>query len=176
MLLGQPIRQIAYYVEDVREAARRHSALFGSGPFFIMNLPPLDVVYRGNRIAYDQTGAVGQWGKVQVELLQENGDGPSILHELYPKGSGRTGIHHVAMFVDDVEDAVARCKKAGFDEAMRVKPQGTDITAVFIDAVATHGHFLELYEPKPPLLGLYDMVEKAAVGFVRSDSARSVPF
>lgn len=175
MLFGQPIRQIAYYVEDVREAAKAHSALFGSGPFFILQIPPLDVVYRGEAVPYDQTAAVGQWGAMQVELLQENlDDGPSILHELYPKGSGRTGIHHVAMFVDDLEQSVAQFAAAGFPEVMRAKPRGTDMCAVFLDAIATHGHFIELYEPAPPLAALYEMVAKAAEDFDGSDPVRTI--
>jgi len=29
------------------------------------------------------------------------GSGPSAFHDVYPDGSGRGGIHHAALFVDD---------------------------------------------------------------------------
>jgi hypothetical protein len=37
-----PVRQIAFFVADVVAAARRHSAIFGSGPFYVAeHIPPL---------------------------------------------------------------------------------------------------------------------------------------
>lgn len=35
LLQSAAIRQIAYFVPDVREAALRHATLYGSGPFFV---------------------------------------------------------------------------------------------------------------------------------------------
>lgn len=174
MLLGQPVRQIAYFVEDIHAAAVRHAATFGSGPFFVMDLPHLPAVYRGQALMLDQPAAVGQWGQVQIELIQENGNGPSILHELYPKAAGRYGIHHLAIFVDDLEAVVAQCAQQGHAEVMRVTPPGLDMSAVFVDAVATHGHFIELYEPVPALAVLYAQVAAAAVDFEGSEPVRTI--
>lgn len=174
MLLGQPIRQIAYYVNDVVEAATRHSALYGSGPFFIIDYPLLVVTHRGRQVSFNHTAAVGQWGAMQVELLQQKDNAPSILHDLFPAGSGKTGLHHVAMFVDNLEDAVAGFAKAGFPEVMRATPAGMDVTAVFVDTVAVYGHFVELYETKPVLAGLYEMVAAAAVRFDGRDPVRAI--
>lgn len=174
MLLNQPVRQIAYYVDDVHAAALRHVAAFGSGPFFTMELPRLPAVYRGRPCLLDQTAAVGQWGAMQVELIQENGYGPSILHEMYPPGSGHSGLHHMALFVDDLEEAVSKFATPGFGEAMRVTPEGLDMCAVFIDTLAAYGHFTELYEPVPALTGLYAHVAAAAENFDGSDPVRSI--
>jgi hypothetical protein len=174
MLAGQPVRQLAYYVDDVRAAATQHVALYGSGPFFIMDYPPLTVNHRGREVPFNHTAAIGQWGSMQVEVLQQNDDGPSVLHDLYPVGSGKTGLHHVALFVDDLEDAVAAFARAGHAEAARISPPGMNVTAVFIDAIRTYGHFIELYEPKPILTNLYDMVAKAAIGYDGRDPVRTV--
>lgn len=176
MLLGQPIRQIAYCVDDIETAAHRHASLFGSGPFFVMDIPDIEVTYRGQNLPFNHVAAVGQWGEMQVEFIQQHDDGPSIVRELYPAGSGRTGLHHVALFVDNLQDALAQMKKAGFDEAGRMGPKGSDIVAVFIDAVTAYGHFIELYEPKPALKNLYDMVAKASVGFTGQDLVRRIKF
>jgi hypothetical protein len=35
IFLGQPNRQIAYFVREVRDATHRHATVFGSGPFFV---------------------------------------------------------------------------------------------------------------------------------------------
>lgn len=176
MLLNQPVRQIAYYVDDVAEACRRHSALYGSGPFFIQDLPEYDVIYRGQDSHFDHVSAIGQWGSMQVEFMHQPGDEPSVIRELYPAGSGRTGIHHVALFVDDLADAVTQITEAGFPEAARIMPKGSDLVLVFMDAIKQYGHFIELYEPKPVLLNVFDMVAKAAVGFTGDDPVRSMNY
>ena len=176
MLLNQPVRQIAYYVNDVREAARRHTARHGSGPFFVVDFPPQTVSYRGQQVPFNITCAFGQWGAMQVELLQQNDDGPSVLHELYPAGSGKTGIHHMAIIVDSLEQAVATFTEAGYGEAARMTSDAMNLTAVFIDTVADYGHFIELYEPKPAITMLYGMVANAAVGFDGHDPVRPLKF
>jgi hypothetical protein len=42
-----------------------------------------------------------------------------------------------------------------------------------MDCTRDYGHFVELYEPTPVLLGVYDLVRSAAVGFDGSDLIRS---
>lgn len=176
MLLGKPVRQIAYYVDDIRAAATRHAKIFGSGPFFIMEFPPITGIHRGKPTTFDQTAAVGQWNSLQVEFLQQNDARPSVLHDLYPPGSGKTGLHHVAIFVDELEPAVESLKAAGHEEAARVSPAGVDVTAVFLDTVSCYGHFIELYEPKPILTSLYDMVAAASYGFDGSRPVRNLRY
>ena len=55
-----PVRQVAYYVPDVREAAKAHSANFGSGPFFVAEHIPISLCrYRGKPGVFDHTSAYG---------------------------------------------------------------------------------------------------------------------
>lgn len=173
MLLGQPIRQIAYFTPDVRASAERHAALFGSGPYFLLNIPVCSATLRGKEVPFDHTAAVGQWGAMQVEFVQQNRSGPSIFHDLYPEESGKTGLHHVAMFVDKLEPAVEAFEKAGYPEAARITPLGLNVSAVFMDTVRVYGHFVELYERAPILMRIYDMAAAAAVGFDGRDPVRS---
>jgi len=176
VLAGKPVRQIAYYVEDIRAAATRHAEMFGSGPYFVMEFPPLTVIHRGKSTTFDQTAAVGQWNSLQVEFLQQNDSGPSVLHDLYPPGCGKTGLHHVAIFVDELNAAVESLKAAGHEEAARISPAGVDVTAVFVDTVSRYGRFIELYEPKPILTRLYDMVAAASRGFDGTRPIRSLRY
>jgi catechol 2,3-dioxygenase-like lactoylglutathione lyase family enzyme len=174
MLLGQPIRQIAYLVDDVREAARNHSSLFGSGPFFVREHMVLEVTHRGRRGIFDHTAAFGQWGDVQVELLQPHTPGPSILTDLYPEGSGRTGIHHVALIVNDLKAALVEMAAKGYELALHARSASTGLEGVMVDAVKDFGHFIELYEPTPRLAGFYRAVAEAAVGFDGRDPVREL--
>ena len=164
-MLPLPVRQIAYFVPDVRAAARAHSALFGSGPYYVAdNVPLTRAVHRGEPRVLDHSSAYGQWGEVMIEFCQQNNPGPSAFHDVYPEGEGREGLHHVALFVDSIDDAVAALAAQGHEVALDAAM--TDgFRYVFVDTTAKYGHMLELYEPTESLTGFYAMVRGTAGDF-----------
>lgn len=156
-----PARQIAYFVRDVRAAADAHRATFGSGPFVVVDHIPTPVVrHRGRPATLDHSSAYGQWGEVMVEFVQQHDAGPSAFHDMYPRGSGRFGLHHVALFVDNLPEAIERFAAAGNECALYAET-GTTAFAM-IDTVARYGHMIELYEPSPVLLAFYARVRARA--------------
>jgi len=164
---GLPVRQIAYFVPDVREAARAHHALFGSGPYYVAdNIALTRALHRGTARQLDHSSAYGQWGEVMIEFCQQNNPGPSAFHDVYPEGSGRFGLHHVALFVEDLDTAVARFMAEGHQLALDAAM--TDgFRYVFVDTLARHGHMIELYEPAPTLTAFYETVRSSAGDFDR---------
>jgi hypothetical protein len=157
-----PIRQVAYFCADVRAAARAHHAAFGSGPYFVAeHIPLARAVHRGTERLLDHTSAYGQWGEVMIEFVAQNNPGPSPFRDLYPEGSGRYGLHHVAVFVDEVDAALADFAAQGAACALRAEMNDGFVFAL-ADTSATLGHMTELYAPTHGLLGFYAMVAKAA--------------
>lgn len=154
-------RQIAYFVPDIRAAARAHRAVFGSGPFVVVDHVPTPVVrHRGRPASLDHGSAYGQWGELMVEFVQQHDDGPSAFYDVYPRGSGRYGLHHVAVFVEDLDAGIRRFAAAGHQCALYAET-GT-IAYAMIDTVAAHGHMIELYETGPVLLDFYTRVRSLA--------------
>jgi hypothetical protein len=174
MLLAQPIRQVAYATTDVRKAAARHSALYGSGPFLVTKLPPLPSVHRGKEGILEMTVAFGQWGAMQVEFMQQDNTGPSVVRDLYPEGSRDTVLHHLCCIVDDLDTAIDGFARAGYAEVSRLITSAGD--AVFIDTLANEGHFIELYQSTPTVVAMYDTVANAALGFDGSNAVRESGF
>ena len=171
-----PIRQLAYFCPDVRAAALAHHQRFGSGPFFVADhLPLRSSLHRGRETPFDHSSAYGQWGGVMIEFVQQNNPGPSAFHDLYPEGSGRWGLHHTALFVEDVDAAAARLAADGFALAQRCEMRD-GFTFAFIDTSAAYGHMLELYAPLPALTGFYDMVSSAAQGYRGGDILTDIAF
>lgn len=171
-----PIRQVAYFCQDVRAAAKAHHAAFGSGPYFVAdNIPLATAVHRGIPRLLDHSSAYGQWGDVMIEFVQQNNPGPSPFHDLYPEGSGRWGIHHVAVFVDNVDAELARLAELGHPVALRAEMTDGFVFA-FADTVASLGHMTELYAPVPTLTGFYDMVADAANGYRGGDLITTIAF
>lgn len=170
MLPNETIRQMAYCVPDVREFAAQHRALFGSGPFFLAENSRQTVTFLGEETLFCTTAAFGQWGDVQIEIMQSLPDGPpNILDELYPRGSGRFGLHHVAFIVDDFGSSVATLENAGFDVALRAHIEAVDAPSVMVDAVERLGHYIEIYPGVPGMIEFYDMVEEAARNYKGGD-------
>jgi hypothetical protein len=171
---GLPVRQLAYFVKDVRAAARRHHTLFGSGPFLVADHIATPVArHRGRHATLDHSAAYGQWGPVMVEFVQQNNPGPSAFHDLYPEGSGREGLHHVALFVDDLAAAIAGWEAAGHACALYAE-MASGFPFAMIDTVAAYGHMIELYEPAPSLTGFY--AEVARIAGSGGDPVRTISF
>ena len=77
-----------------------------------------------------------------VELVHDHTDGPSVVHDVFPPGT--SGLHHLAYIVDDVPGTIRTLVDRGHELAMSARTaNGTEFH--FVDALATHGHFLELY-------------------------------
>lgn len=166
----RPVRQIAYFVPDIEAAARAHMAAFGSGPFYIAEHIPLTLsLHRGQPAELDHSSAYGQWGEVMVEFVQQNNDGPSVFHDIYPNGG--QGMHHVALIVDDIRAAMQSFEAAGHEAALYAEV-APGVGFAMMDCVDTLGHFVELYEPTPQLLAVYDLVRSSAKDFDGADPIR----
>jgi hypothetical protein len=167
-LLGPPV-QIAYAVSDIYKGVEKWIKYFGAGPFFIAeHIPIKNVFYRGLPGELDITVAYGQWGTIMIELVQDNGDGPSIVRDLY--SPQQSGLHHLAYFVENLDLISDKLKKQGYVLAMT--GQAGDNRFQFFDAISEMGHFLELYEPIESLKSLYERVRIASINWDGSDPLR----
>lgn len=169
-----PVRQLAYKVNDLEAAVAAHHRAFGSGPFFVLRHVALaSSMHRGVERAFDHSSAYGQWGSSMVELVVQHNPDPSALHDMFPWGSGREGLHHAALFVDDLEGEIARFAAEGVPLAqLSVTAGGTAFA--FVDTRASLGHMLELYEPTEQLAGFYDFVAAASQGWDGRDLLREL--
>lgn len=168
-VLGAPV-QVAYVVPDVEQAALRWAAECGAGPFFINHhIAVTNVVYRGVAGEFDHTSAYGQWGDLMVELVHDHGTGPSVIRERF--APHESGLHHLAFIVDDFDVALARLAANGYPLAMSAATAGGTRFA-FVDAVASHGHYFELYQRSDRLFAFYDRVRTASVEWDGAEPVR----
>lgn len=169
-----PIRQVAYFVADVRAAALAHSRSFGSGPFFVLDHVALSSSeHRGVARPLDHSSAYGQWGGMMIEFAAQHNSDRSAFHDMYPAGSGKFGLHHTALWVDDLAAAIARFEADGMALAQYVGTT-TGVAFAFMDGTERYGHMIELYEPSPGLTGFYGMVAAAAEDWDGSDPVRTL--
>ena len=90
------IRQIAFVVDDIDEAMLYWSKTLGVGPFFIKRRIKFDsFIYQDKRCESPTVSiALSNSGDVQVELIQQHDDTPSIYQDF--KAAGRDGLQHVS--------------------------------------------------------------------------------
>jgi len=169
--VARPV-QIAYFVRDIRTAAARMHATFGAGPFFVIERIELArAEHRGRPCPFVHSSAYGQWGDVMMELVQQDVEGPSPFRDLY--APGEEGLHHVALFVDDVQQAIDHYGAAGMPLAARAQTH-SGVEFAFVDATATLGHMIELYVGDATLRGFYEFVRNSAAGWNGDDPVRTL--
>lgn len=174
MHIGGPVRQIAYFVNDAAQAALKHHEVHGSGPFFVASHVPLSLCrHYGQPTSFDHTSAYGQWGEVMIEFVQQNSRDPSCFTDLFP--DGRQGLHHIALFVDNLDDAMRGFEDAGHRAALYAEVPSGQAFAM-MDCVAELGHFIELYEPTEGLLGFYEHVRSSAQDWDGVEPVRGFSF
>ncbi len=161
--------QIAYAVDDVETAAATFAHRFGAGPFFIRHHPPFDATHDGRPAVFNHSSAYGQWGDIQVELVQLGECNPASLLRSIRIPSG---LHHMAHFVESLPAEQARLEALGMPCVMHATtPSGLQFA--FHDGRAELGYLVELYEPADSVLRLYRNVREAAVGWDGHDPVRA---
>lgn len=97
------IRQIAFVVPDIDEAMRYWSATLGVGPFFVRRSVVFeDYRYYGDAVPSPAISiALGNSGGLQIELIEQHDDNPSIYRDFL--NSGRDGLQHIAAWVTCAE-------------------------------------------------------------------------
>ena len=170
------VNQIGYVVHDMCKAMRWWTEVVGAGPFFYVERLTLQhFTYRGQESPSPEVGfAVGQSGDLQIELLQQHDDTPSMYREFLDHG--QEGVHHIAYFTERFDDDAHHLLSQG----MQVHQAGESVTggpnarfAYFVDEHQI-GTVVELCETSGPKGPLYRQVAEAALGWDGRDPFREL--
>ena len=90
--------QEAYLVNDLDQAIRGWSDLYGAGPFrTVMHHKTDRFHYRGTDQEADVSYAFGYLGDMQIQFIQQHDNTPSIYRDMF--AAGEEGFHHVCRIV-----------------------------------------------------------------------------
>lgn len=130
---------------------------FGAGPFFLLeHIAADEVLYRSERVDLDFTLAIGYWGEMQIELVRQHNQAPSIYRRFIDEG--RDGLHHICLLTDDMAHARRICAAAGASIEQEIRVQ--DGEAIYADCGA--GPLIEIAHFGPTLLGGFAQMREAA--------------
>jgi hypothetical protein len=173
--MSQPlytVRQLAYVVRDMDAALKYWTEVLKVGPFFMFEHCPLDNQrYRGQPANVDVNLALGNSGALQIELIYQNNNAPSVYKEFLD--AGREGVHHFGMMPVDYAATCAQYEALGHEAAFQCDIGGAELT--YFDTVAKLGHFIELWDNNSIYKDLFALVEDAAIGWDGKDPVRPGP-
>lgn len=107
-----PIRQAGYVVRDIEAAMKHWTEVLGVGPFlYIPHSEAEEFWYRGERTEPDVSVALAFSGDLQIELIAQHNDAPSMYRDFL--AAGREGLQHLSAWVADYEAAIARATAEG---------------------------------------------------------------
>lgn len=160
--LPEGIAQVCYVVRDLEQAIARWIALYRAGPFFRADFRIDGHEYRGAPAVVDVRVALAYSGALNIELLQPNGSGPSIYHEiLEARGEG---IHHFWRRARDFEAEIARFAAAGCPVVAGGPIPGLG-KSYFVDTLAVLGVFTEVQELSAVVYRALDEMHQAHLGW-----------
>ena len=168
------IVQIAYHVTDIRRAAQDMAETFGAGPFFLNeNIRLSWAEHRGQPADFVHSSAFGQWGDVMVEVLQQEDDSTNTPYrDMF--SADEEGLHHTAIMVTDMNEAIDHFERRGMPLATRCKLFAGGGEFAFIDARTALGHMIEIYPASDGLRGFFNRVREASVGWSGDDPIRKI--
>lgn len=135
--------QIAFLYEDCTKAAREWVKVFGAGPATVnRHIRIDDLIYKGEKMNWDQDSALCQFGSVQVELLQTDDDSPAVHFTPGPKGR----IHHVNWLCKNLDEEKARMAKLGYPVIWDCNLAGGEMRMCMFDTENLMGSLCEVYE------------------------------
>ena len=156
-----PVMQLGFVVPDIERAMQHWLQKIGLGPFFIIeHVQYAEACHRGVPTDIDMAVALAQWGEVQVELIQQRNDAPSIYTEFPGRKLG--GLQHRRRH--DARSCAADLAAAA--RQMASKPvqwgaTGNGIRFAYVDTDAQPGGMIELIEHGPAIDGFFALVRDA---------------
>lgn len=137
--------QLGFIVDDLLPAAEKWVTAFGVGPFHVLPRMQTPCTYRGTDSVLDVRVCVAQAGPVQIELIQQFDDTPSVYREL--TAAGTTLMHQMATVTEDYSAAVAHYTSLGYELVCEVVSYGQHVA--YFDTVSDFGLYVEVIEQVP---------------------------
>ncbi|MBN1534886.1 MAG: VOC family protein [Spirochaetes bacterium] len=138
------INQIGIVVRDLEATAKFMEQTFGI-KVFVIQMPKANAVLRGREVTFTTKIGLARAGNVDLEFMQLVEGEHLVKEHLETKGPG---IHHLGIYVDDLDAAVKKWEEQGGSLIQRTRhPSG--IGTAFLDTEKVLGSiYIELIKLK----------------------------
>jgi hypothetical protein len=132
--------QLGFFVDDALAEAGRWARVFAVGPFRVRPRMEAPCIYRGVASAIDMQVALAQAGPVQIELIQQFCDRPSVYRDM-PRAGG-SFLHQLCTVTPDYEGTKAYYTRLGYELACEFPEHHV----AYFDTLADFGFFTEVVD------------------------------
>jgi methylmalonyl-CoA/ethylmalonyl-CoA epimerase len=155
-----PVMQNAWVVDDLDAALDHWVNKMGVGPFYLFEHVRFQEIYfRGEPATTDMTAAIAYWGDIQIELIKQHNEAPSIYREFQARGL--KGMQHMGVLTPDLDEHLTRLRPLGITPVQwGLMPTGMRFAYVSSDALP--GTMIELIQPAPAITQYFGLMKQAA--------------
>ncbi len=168
-----PVMQNGFVVEDLAAAIDHWTRVMHVGPFFVFERVAFaECWYRGRPATdIDLTVAIAYWGDMQIELIEQRNDVPSIYTDFrVSKGSG---LQHLGVITESVERDLGLLARKGIQPVQH----GRTVAGMRFAYVATDFHpggIVELIEAGRQGLSFFEKMRVAAIAWDGGEAVRRI--
>jgi len=166
-----PIRQNGYVVRDIEAALKHWTEVVGVGPFWYIERVPIEEFrYRGEVSPLEVSIALANSGDLQIELIQQRNDAPSMYRDFL--AAGHEGLQHVAVWTDRMDEELAAIGRAGHEvgQSGRVGRNGR---FVYLRTGAHPGTIVEISEVSGGKGRFFEQIAREAEQWDGTDPIRT---
>ena len=156
-----PIMQMGFVVDNFEDPIKHWTEKLNVGPFFILeHLDLKDFHYRGNKSDIDFSVAITFSGDMQIELIKQHCDTPSIYNEFSEIKRG--DLHHICRLTPDINNDIKILENQGYKNIQGGETEDGGIKFSYLDAQENYGSILELAELAEENLALTEAMKNAS--------------
>jgi hypothetical protein len=164
-----PVMQFAFVPKDFDAAVKHWTETMGVGPFFLIENNLLgEGKYLGEPYHCVFSIAIAYWGDMQIELVRQENDAPSIY-----RGREGEALHHTCILTDDIVKARQIADDVGAKVLVEGKV-GEDGHVLYVDTGAGPGTIVEILQCASGTEGLFAMIKAASVDWDGSEPLRKL--
>jgi hypothetical protein len=164
------IAQIGYVVRDIHGAMDRWLD-HGVGPWHYVERVQLDFFrYRGEDSPLEMSVALANSGDVQLELIQQRNDAPSMYKDFLD--AGNEGMQHLAYWTTDFKDHYDRALSLGYEVRQEGAIGGERGRFAYLTSASDPGTAIEISDISGSKGAFFRRIREIASGWDGGDPIR----
>jgi len=137
------VRQNGYVVRDIHAAMKHWIEVMGVGPWYYMDRVRTDWFrHRGQDSAVEMSIALANSGDLQIELIQQRNDAPSLYREFLD--AGHEGLQHMSYWSHDYQTLYDKVLGLGYKVGHEGQIGGDKGRFAYFDTQAHPGTVIEI--------------------------------
>jgi hypothetical protein len=167
------IRQNGYVVRDIRAAMDHWITVIGVGPWFYFDRVKVDYFrHRGKDSNLEVSIALANSGDLQIELIQQRNDAPSMYREFLD--AGHEGLQHVAYWTTEYQALYDRALALGYVVGQEGQIGGPQGRFAYFDTQQHPGTVVELSDISGAKGKFFEYVRQSATDWDGSQPIRDM--